>query len=436
VSLICFSPESERNSVFLDGREVARVNPDLTSDADISSAKRLDENANWSFIGMQKSGPHDIPGEQARHLLLQPLNLNGKNNSEVIRPYVNGLDIVRRSRDMWIIDFDSLERDQASLFEAPFELLKELVANYIESEKEELREKGRQDLAESYKFRHDWWRLWRPRPELKEALQGLRRAIATAEVAKHRVFVWLDTRVRADKNVTVIARDDDTSLGILQSRFHILWSLRLGTSLEDRPRYTPTTTFETFPFPEGLTPNIPASSYNSDDRAMAIAKAAEHLDGLRNNWLNPPDLVRIEPEIVPGYPDRVVPKDTLAAVHLRGRTLTKLYNEAPQWLVDAHYKLDAAVAAAYGWRADISDEDALAKLLELNLERASRAEPPSARATKPGARRVTPEEVRRSPQFKFPIKGGKGTAGTPTVVERSDGERPAIKGHSRRRLAR
>jgi type II restriction/modification system DNA methylase subunit YeeA len=68
---------------------------------------------------------------------------------------------------------------------------------------------------------------------------------------------------------------------------------------ECRGPYTPTTTFETFPFPEGLTPNLPAADYESDPRAVAIGKAAERLDDLRNAWLNPPDLVRIEPEVVP-----------------------------------------------------------------------------------------------------------------------------------------
>jgi type II restriction/modification system DNA methylase subunit YeeA len=79
-------------------------------------------------------------------------------------------------------------------------------------------------------------------------------------VAKHRAFVWFEPAFVPENLVIVIARDDDTSFGILHSRFHELWSLRMGTSLEDRPRYTPSTTFETFPFPEGLTPDIPAAA--------------------------------------------------------------------------------------------------------------------------------------------------------------------------------
>lgn len=184
--------------------------------------------------------------------------------------------------------------------------------------------------------------------------------------------------------------------------------MRLGTSLEDRPRYTCSTTFDTFPFPEGLAPNIPAKRYADDPRAVAIANATKRLDDLRNAWLNPSDLVRIEPEVVPGYPDRILPKDTIAAATLRERTLTNLYNQRPQWLVDAHRDLDAAVAGAYGWSADISEEEALAKLLELNLLRAADSEAIAVQPqTKRKSRSVTSQEARQSPQFKLPIAGGK-----------------------------
>jgi len=370
VSIVCFAKCEDANCLRLNGRSVAQINPDLTSEIDVTVARRLVENSNRSFIGMQKSGPHDIEGKIARKLLESPTNLNGQDNSTIVRPYINGLDILRRNRDMWIIDFGDQSEKSACLFEAPFELLNHRVESYIVEQKQKLRDKGRPDLANSYKYRDDWWRLWRRRPELKAAIATFERAIVTAEVAKHRVFVWMDSRVRADKNVTVIARDDYTALGVLQSKFHIAWSLRLGTSLEDRPRYTPTTTFETFPFPEGLTPNIPAKDYANSPRAIAIAKAAKRLDELRNAWLNPPDLIDIVPEVVPGYPDRILPKNEKAAAELKKRTLTNLYNARPQWLADAHRDLDAAAAAAYGWPADISEEDALAKLLELNLARA------------------------------------------------------------------
>ena len=196
----------------------------------------------------------------------------------------------------------------------------------------------------------------------------LARYIATPRVAKFRMFTWLDGRVCPDGQLVVIARDDDTTFGILHSRFHEAWSLRLGTSLGkgNDPRYTPTTTFETFPFPEGLSPDIPAADYADDPRAIAISEAARRLVELRDNWLNPPDWVEWVDEPVPGYPKRPVARNEAAALGLKGRTLTKLYNARPQWLANAHDALDAAVAAAYGWDAGISEDDALAELLALN----------------------------------------------------------------------
>ena len=103
---------------------------------------------------------------------------------------------------------------------------------------------------------------------------------------------------------------------------------------------------------------------------MAIANAAAELNRLREAWLNPPDLVRIEPEVVPGYPDRVLPKDEAAAGDLKTRTLTNLYNQRPAWLDMAHRRLDAAVATAYGWPADLTDDEVLERLFALNQDRA------------------------------------------------------------------
>jgi type II restriction/modification system DNA methylase subunit YeeA len=176
-----------------------------------------------------------------------------------------------------------------------------------------------------------------------------------------------------DKNLTVVARSDDTTFGILHSRFHELWSLGLCTWLGkgNDPRYTPTTTFETFPFPAGLTPrDTPAGPL-----AEAIAAAAKRLNELREAWLNPPewvDWVRTKEEEQAGFPLRPVAKPGHEA-ELKKRTLTNLYNARPAWLDHAHRELDAAVAAAYGWTdytPEMPDEEILKRLLALNLERA------------------------------------------------------------------
>ena len=149
----------------------------------------------------------------------------------------------------------------------------------------------------------------------------------------------------------------------------------MGTSLENRPRYTPSTTFETYPVPAGLTPNIPAADYALDPRAIKIAAAAARLNDLRENWLNPADLVKRVPEVVPGYPDRLLPVSPEAEAVLKKRTLTNLYNAKPAWLSHAHKALDEAVADAYGWGDDwragkLTDDEILSRLFHLNQDRA------------------------------------------------------------------
>ena len=86
--------------------------------------------------------------------------------------------------------------------------------------------------------------------------------------------------------------------------------------------------------------------------------------------MKPHDLVVRVPEVVPGYPDRILPKDEESAKELKRRRLTNLYNQRPAWLDSAHRELDQAVAAAYGWPVDLSDDEILARLFELNQERA------------------------------------------------------------------
>ena len=124
-----------------------------------------------------------------------------------------------------------------------------------------------------------------------------------------------------------------------------------------------------FRFPEGLSPNIPAHEFSENELAQAIAEASRNLNDLRDNWLNPPEWVERIPEVVEGYPERLIPKNEDAAKQLKKRNLTNLYDERPTWLDNAHRQLDEAVAAAYGFSADIPDDVILAKLLEMNLNK-------------------------------------------------------------------
>jgi hypothetical protein len=149
--------------------------------------------------------------------------------------------------------------------------------------------------------------------------------------------VWLARGTLADHQLIVFGRDDDYFFGVLHSSVHELWALCLGTQLETRPRYTPTTTFETFPLPEC-----------SEEAKEQIARAALSLDERRNGWLNPSGLTEAE---------------------LRKRTLTNLYNRRPEWLAQAHDRLDRLVYAAYGWEYPLEPEKLLARLVQLNLTR-------------------------------------------------------------------
>jgi type II restriction/modification system DNA methylase subunit YeeA len=256
---------------YLDGHAVQCIYADLTGViGDITQAKQLAENGGVAFMGDTKGGSFDVPAKLARGWLSAPFNPNGRPNGDVLKPWVNGLDLTRRPRDMWIIDFGwTMSEMEAAFYEGPFA--------YILEKVKPKRAKNRRDA-----YRLNWWRHVEARPAMWAAIRssaprhgrachghpgtgaeevsmdarhkarhdGLARYVVTPTVAKHRLFGWLEASICADHQLIAIARDDDTTFGILHSRFHEAWSLRLGTSLEDRPRYTPTTTFETFPFPE------------------------------------------------------------------------------------------------------------------------------------------------------------------------------------------
>ncbi|MDE2083022.1 MAG: class I SAM-dependent DNA methyltransferase [Burkholderiales bacterium] len=310
-------------------------------------------------------------------------NPHGRPNSDVLKPWANGFELSRGPQHQWIIDFgNDMTEANAALYEMPF--------GYVVEHVRPEREKNNREAYRKY-----WWRFAEARPALRLALSALPRFIATVAHSKHRFFVWLPVTTSPDQALITVARADDATFGILHSRPHELWSLRLGTSIGvgNDPRYTPTTCFETFPFPAGLTPadtahrrtetldggaQIPAGlTPEVRGHAAAIARAAARLVALRDAWLNPPEWTERVPEVVPlglstsPYPDRIVAKAGFEK-DLARRTLTNLYNQRPAWLAQAHAALDAAVAAAYGWAdwsAEMADEEILRRLLALNLAR-------------------------------------------------------------------
>ena len=329
-SIICFDDGTDQDRM-LDGLAVNNINIDLTAGLDLTQAKRLVANRNLAFQGIGKVGDFDIPEPVALDMMRQH-NPHGHPNTEVIKRWINGTDITQRPRNIWAIDFGvDMPLAEASLYEAPFEYVKEKVMPTR--------------VKNKMRWRADnWWLHGYPATTMRQALAPLPRYIGTPKVAKHRFFVWLGADMLASNLVVAIASDDDYLFGVLSSSIHELWARQVGSQLREADSggtYTPTTCFETFPFPRP-----------TEEQREAIGAAAEELNSLREGWLNPPGV---------------------SAAELRKRTLTNLYNQRPTWLENIHARLDAAVADSYGWPADLADGEILDRLLALNLERAGAA---------------------------------------------------------------
>ncbi len=346
ISMVGFDDGDEDRKT-LDGLPVSAIHSNLTSELDITQATKLDENRGISFIGVQKGGAFDFVEETAK-IMLRKNNPEGFNNADVVVPVVNGRHIVSGSRNRWIIDFNEMSYGEASNYKLPMEYIKMNV-------------KLKRIKNNDRRSREKWWLHQRPRPEMRNAFKdaNLSRFICTPLTAKHRVYVWLGSRVLCDSTTVAIARDDDYFFGVLHSRIHEIWSLRTGSTLGPARRYTPTTTFETFPFPWA-----PGQEDRAHPAYARISAAAKQLDAERSAWLG-------------------------AAAH-KDRTLTNLYNTlqvfrgaarmrtkpaaadfAPR-LDFLHHALDAAVCAAYGWEAAVlaDEEEIVRRLLALNRARA------------------------------------------------------------------
>ena len=323
----------------LNEQVVSHINPDLTSGPYVVGAPQLAENERVAFTGDQRTGPFDIPHEEAERMLAQPLNVNRRPNDDVIFPFVNAHDLAQRPRDRYIIDFGlDMARRDAAYYEEPYEHIKQFV----------LPERER---SSNERLRSQWWLHESWRPGMRAAIGALGRYIATPITSKHRFYTWLDSNVVPDATVVAIARDDDYVFGVLHSRIHELWALAHSTRLADgtNRRYVHTQCFNTFPFPWPL--NLPDVDANQGLHAFreTIAEVARTLHVEREQWLNP---------------------DGTNGTLLQTRTMTELYNRRFDWLAEIHRDLDIAVAAAYGWPEDISRDEILAGLLALNRERA------------------------------------------------------------------
>ena len=327
-SIICFDDGSQSERM-LDGNVTPGINVDLTGSFDLTQSVELKANKDKAYQGVGKVGDFDISEEIANEMMSKP-NPHSLPNKDVIKRWIIGDDLAERMRNVYVIDFGiDCPSSQAALYEAPFEYVKERVMpNRINNK---------------IKWRADnWWLHGSQAKNMRFALKPLERYICTPKVSKHRFFVWLSRDMLPSNLVIAIASDEDFTLGVLSSTYHELWAKNIGSQLresESGGTYLVGLCFKTFPFPEP-----------TEEQREAIAEAARALNELREKWLNPPGMGESE---------------------LKKRTLTNLYNNRPTWLDNAHKTLDAAVATAYGWPADLGEQEILERLLALNLERAA-----------------------------------------------------------------
>ena len=295
---------------------------------DLTTARRLAAEPRIAFIGDNKGGPFEISADVARALLASP-NPDGRSNADVVRPWVNGEDIrgahatCGSSTSAWTCP----EGGRA-------------LRGAVRARARHVRPDAPGTAA---RREPRWWIHVVAASGMRGATAGLSRYIATPRLSKHRIFAWLPARRAARPPTDRLRRATTTTSSACCTRARTSSGLATrGTQLREAilaSRYTPTTCFETFPFPDP-----------TPEQRDRVGEAARRLVELRDGWLNPPGLD---------------PAD------LAKRTLTNLYNPRPTWLANAHADLDAAVFAAYGWPVDLAASEILERLISLNSQRAS-----------------------------------------------------------------
>jgi hypothetical protein len=319
------------------------LHPDLTAGANVAGAEALRANENISCPGVKLHGSGFIvtPDEAEKLGLGRVAGLE-----QHIRPYRNGRDLTASPRGVLVIDLFGLDADKVR------DRFPEVYQWLLERVKPERDAKGHSKDGAGYAKL--WWLFGKPRQELRKALSGLPRYVATVETAKHRTFQFLDAAILPDNKLICIASDDAYTLGVLSSKTHVTWSLAAGgwLGVGNDPVYAKSRCFETFPFPD-----------TGDDRKQAIRDLAERLDAHRKRQqeLHPglglTDMYNVLEKLRTGEALSTREK----AIHEKGLVSV---------LRQLHDELDAAVAGAYGWPVDLPDEETLERLVALNSERA------------------------------------------------------------------
>ena len=342
--LLTVATESKEKSE-ADGRQVTfdhqigKVFANLQIGADVAGAKPLKANDGLSSRGVMLFGAGFIvTPEKASALGLGSVEA-AENH---IRDYRNGRDLMASPRGVMVIDlFGMTEQEVKHSFPAIFQHLLDNV-------------KPERDANRDKFIRENWWIFGRPRSEIRPALSGLPRYIATVETAKHRVFQFLDAATLADNKLIVLCLSEPERLAILSSRAHVCWSLAAGSWLGvgNDPVYAKTKTFDPFPFPD-LT----------EDQKIRLRALGEELDAHRKRQ----QAAHTKLTLTGMY--NVLEK-LRAGETIEGKD-REIYDQGLIGILkDLHDQIDAAVAEAYGWPNDLNDEDILFRLVALNKTRA------------------------------------------------------------------
>ncbi len=323
---------------------MGRIHADLTVGANVTAAAPLMANARISSPGVKLHGDGFIVSPTAA----RALGLGTRPGLDAhIRPYLNGRDLTQSTRNTMVVDlFGLTELEARSRFPEVYQHLLE----HVRPQRDGTASGSTSKDAQQYAAR--WWTFGKPRQELRAALTGLPRYIATVETSKHRTFQFLGAATIPDNMLVCAALSSPDWLAVLSSRPHVLWALEAGGTLEDRPRYNKTRCFDTFPFPD-LTPDARAALTQLGEELDAFRKArqAEHPGLTITAMYNVLEKLRRGEDL--SEEDKLTHERALIS------TLKRI-----------HDQIDEAVAAAYGWPVDLGDETILERLVALNKARA------------------------------------------------------------------
>jgi hypothetical protein len=320
------------------------IHPNLTIGADVVAAQPLIANEEIGCPGVKLHGAGFIvtPDEAATLGLGRILGLERH-----IRRYCNGQDLMAKSREVMVIDLLGLS---AADVMRRFPEVYQWVLNRVKPERD-----AKAHSKDGAGYAKLWWLHGKPRPNMRSALEGLRRFIGTTESARRRFFVFIEGDVIPDNTIVTIALDDPFALGVLSSRIHVAWALAAGGRLGVRndPRYNKTRCFDPYPFP-----------VCGEQQRSVIGKLAESLDAhrKRQQQLHPNLAMTKVYKVLAMVRDGEALEPAEQLIHEQGLVSV---------LKKIHDDLDAAVFDAYGWPQTLTDEQILEKLVALNAERAA-----------------------------------------------------------------